>query len=172
MLIASAQYAGEEKTPDLEKEIDDAEKKLMHIMNEAFDDPLFEEKESTLIQNPNDKQSYIDKVNYIKKEIIKGNLLQCVPSRRIVVETELSPITAYRNLRMKNPSPYMLYLDFDDFILFGASPEVMVKVKNNVVTVRPIAGTRKRGATKEEDLALENELKNDVKEKAETSHAS
>jgi len=61
----------------------------------------------------------------------------------------------------------MLYLDFDDFIIFGASPEVMVKVKDSIVTVRPIAGTRKRGSTKEEDLALEEELKNDIKEKAE-----
>src|SRR5208337_1607130 len=130
-----------------------AEIKLKKIMSEAFDDPLFEEKESKIIYNPNDKTAYIDKVNYIKKEIIKGNLLQCVPSRRIVVETDLSPVTAYRNLIMKNPSPYMLYLDFDGFILFGASPEVMVKVKNGIVTVRPIAGTRRRGATKEEDLA-------------------
>ncbi len=166
-LIAVASYEGETVQIDLQKELNTVEKRLNEIMVEAFDDPIFEEKESKIMHNPNDKQAYIDKVNYIKNEIIKGNLFQCVPSRRIIVETELSPITAYRNLRMKNPSPYMLYLDFDDFILFGASPEVMVKVKNGVVTVRPIAGTRKRGKTQEEDIQLEKELMNDKKEIAE-----
>ena len=166
-LVAAVKYRGELINVDLQKELDETEASLNRIMSEAFKDPIFEEKESRIIYNPKDKQGYIDKVNYLKKEIIKGNLFQCVPSRRIEVETDLSPITAYRNLRMKNPSPYMLYLDFDDFIIFGASPEVMVKVKNGIVTVRPIAGTRKRGKTKEEDLALEKELLNDEKEKAE-----
>jgi len=167
ILLAAVKYDGEMIDIDLNKELDIIEKRLKEIMSESYDDPLFEEKESRVIYNPNDKQAYMYKVEYIKKEIIKGNLFQCVPSRRIEIDTELSPITAYRNLRMKNPSPYMLYLDFNDFVLFGASPEVMVKVKNNKVIVRPIAGTRKRGRTKEEDLALEKELLNDEKEKAE-----
>ena len=166
-LIAGVSYDDEIISIDLEKEINNVEKRLNEIMVESFNDPIFEEKESKIMHNPNDKQAYINKVNFIKNEIIKGNLFQCVPSRRIVIETNLSPITAYRNLRMKNPSPYMLYLDFDNFIIFGASPEVMVKVKNGIVTVRPIAGTRKRGKTQEEDIQLENELKNDEKEKAE-----
>ncbi|MCK4798577.1 MAG: chorismate-binding protein [Spirochaetes bacterium] len=166
-LLTTISYKGEINRLSLKKELEKAEKRLKEIMVEAYEDPIFEEKESKIKINPDDKQAYIDKVEYIKKEIIKGNLLQCVPSRRIEIETELSPIIAYRNLRMKNPSPYMLYLNFNDFVLFGASPEVMVKVKNGIVTVRPIAGTRKRGKTKEEDIELEKELKNDEKEKAE-----
>jgi anthranilate synthase component I len=166
-LIACVSYGGEIKPYNLEQELHETEELLQKIMSESYNDPIFEIKESKVIYNPSDKEAYIDKVNYIKREITKGNLLQCVPSRRITVETDISPVVAYRNLRMKNPSPYMLYLDFDDFIIFGASPEVMVKVKSGVVTVRPIAGTRKRGITKEEDLALEKELLNDIKEKAE-----
>lgn len=166
-LIAAVSYEDEINAIDLQKELDTVEKRLNEIMVESFNDPIFEEKESKVIYNPDDKQAYINKVNFIKKEIIKGNLFQCVPSRRIVIETNLSPIIAYRNLRMKNPSPYMLYLDFSNFVLFGASPEVMVKVKDGIVTVRPIAGTRRRGKTQEEDKQLENELKNDEKEKAE-----
>lgn len=166
-LIAAVNYDGEINQFDLNNELNNVEKRLNEIMVESFDDPIFEEKDSKIIYNPDDKIGYINKVNFIKEEIIAGNLFQCVPSRRIEVETDISPITAYRNLRMKNPSPYMLYLDFDNFILFGASPEVMVKVKNGIVTVRPIAGTRKRGKTQEEDVQLENELINDEKEKAE-----
>ena len=166
-LLASIFYKGEIDEIDLKKELNEAEKRLIQISVEAYDEPIFKKEKSKIKHNPKDKQAYINKVKYIKKEITKGNLLQCVPSRRIEIKTNISPITAYRNLRMKNPSPYMLYLDFDDFILFGASPEVMVKIKNKTVTVRPIAGTRKRGKTKEEDTLLENELINDEKEKAE-----
>lgn len=166
-LLVAASYRGELENVDLKDELDEAESRLSQIMVEAYKDPIFEEKSSHVKFNPEDKKSYIEKVKYIKEEIVKGNLLQCVPSRRIEIETNMDPLVAYRNLRMKNPSPYMLYLDFKDFILFGASPEVMVKVKNGIVTVRPIAGTRKRGKTKKEDAKLEKELINDEKEKAE-----
>jgi anthranilate synthase component 1 len=166
-LLAAALYSGETDDIDLNAVLDEAESELKRISTEAFADPMFEQKSSELVKNDRDKQGYIDKVNYIKEEIVKGNLFQCVPSRRVEVKTDLSPVTAYRNLRMKNPSPYMIYLNFSDFVLFGASPEVMVKVKNNKVTVRPIAGTRKRGATKEEDEALEKDLLSDQKELAE-----
>lgn len=167
LLLVAVQYNGEIVEIDLEKEIDELEKKIKEIARSAFIDNLEEPKITKLIPNPNDKDSYIYKVNFIKKEIIKGNLFQCVPSRRVVVETDMSPIVAYRNLRMRNPSPYMLYLDFKDFVLFGASPEMMVKVKKGIVTVRPIAGTRARGKTEEEDLALEKDLLKDEKERAE-----
>ncbi len=76
-------------------------------------------------------------------------------------------IEAYRALRSFNPSPYMFYLDFEDFQLFGASPEVHVKAKDGRAMIRPLAGTRRRGATPEEDTALEKELLADEKERAE-----
>ncbi|MBN2545887.1 MAG: chorismate-binding protein [Spirochaetes bacterium] len=167
VLLVAVQYNGEIQQIDLKDELDAIEKRLKEIMVEAYNDPIFETRTSKVVNNPYDKKAYIDKVNFIKNEIIKGNLFQCVPSRRIVVETDIPPTIAYRNLRMKNPSPYMLYLDFKDFVLFGASPEVMVKIKNGLVIVRPIAGTRKRGRTNEEDIALEKDLVNDKKEKAE-----
>ncbi len=166
-IIAAVKYDGEIADIDLEKELESIDDNIKRILAEKFDDPIFEEKESKVVYNPDDKQNYMNIVSIVKEEIIKGNLFQCVPSRRIEIDTDLSPVVAYRNLRMKNPSPYMLYLDFKDFVIFGASPEVMVKVKNGKVIVRPIAGTRKRGKTREEDLALENELTNDIKEKAE-----
>jgi anthranilate synthase component 1 len=98
---------------------------------------------------------------------VAGNLLQGVLSRRLEVRTRLPALEAYRNLRSVNPSPYLFYLDFDRFQLFGASPEVHVKVKKGTVTVRPIAGTRPRGRDDREELALEKELLADEKERAE-----
>ncbi len=106
-------------------------------------------------------------VEHLMQEIVDGNLLQAVPSRRIEVETELPAIEAYRRLRAANPAPYLFYLNFGEHELFGASPEVHVRVRRGEVTIRPIAGTRRRGDTPEEDADLERELLADTKERAE-----
>jgi anthranilate synthase component 1 len=106
-------------------------------------------------------------VRRLKEEITAGNLLQGVLSRRLAVRTSLPALEAYRSLRSLNPSPYLFYLDFDRFQLFGASPEVHVKVKGGKVTLRPIAGTRRRGADEAEEAGLERELLRDEKERAE-----
>ena len=103
----------------------------------------------------------------MKEEIVKGNLLQGVLSRRVQVRTDMPAIEAYRSLRTLNPSPYMFYLDFEDFQLFGASPEVHVKARDGRATIRPLAGTRRRGASPQQDAALEKELLADEKERAE-----
>ena len=107
--------------------------------------------------------------NVIKaKEYIKaGDIIQVVPSQRFKIPLKQDPFTVYRILRAINPSPYMYYLKFDDMKLIGSSPEVMVRLEGRRSTVRPIAGTRKRGGTDEEDVMLEKELLNDEKEKAE-----
>jgi len=165
-LLISAFYRGEIEEIDLKKELDNIEKEIKEIATKESDYFRYIQKKS-IIKSPNDRESFIEKVKFLKEEIYKGNLLQCVISRRIEIETNLKPIEAYRNLRMHNPSPYIFYFDFNKFQLFGASPEVMVKVNNNKITVRPIAGTRPRGKTMAEDKALENELKNDEKELAE-----
>ncbi len=79
-------------------------------------------------------------------------------SQKFTVETNVSPFNTYRALRLINPSPYMYYLNFGDYQIAGASPEMLVRVENGVVQTGPIAGTRPRGKTVEEDMALEKEL--------------
>jgi len=102
------------------------------------------------------------------KEYVKaGDIFQVVPSQRLTVRIACDPLDLYRALRDINPSPYMFYLKMDDLQLVGCSPEVMVRVENRQVTVRPIAGTRRRGATEEEDQRLAEELLADPKERAE-----
>lgn len=102
-----------------------------------------------------------------KEYIASGDIFQVVLSQRMTMKTDVDPFTVYRMLRTTNPSPYLYYLPFESATLVGASPEVLVKVQNNKIEVRPIAGTRKRGATLEEDMALEQELLSDPKELAE-----
>ena len=112
-------------------------------------------------------QNYIERVKEIKEEIRKGNLLQAVLSRKIKIKTDMPPFKAYKKLRSTTPSPYMFYLDFTDFQFFGASPEVHLMVTEGKAVMRPIAGTRRRGASQEEDAALAAELLEDEKESAE-----
>lgn len=114
-----------------------------------------------------DQSWYLDAVSSIRDEIIAGNLLQAVPSRRLSLRTDMPAFEAYRVLRSANPSPYMFFLDYDDYQLFGASPEVEIKVKHGEAVIRPIAGTRRRGKNAAEDAALERELLADIKERAE-----
>jgi anthranilate synthase component 1 len=114
-----------------------------------------------------DREGFMKGVEAVRSEIIKGNLLQGVLSRRLQVRTDMPAIEAYRSLRSLNPSPYMFYLDFQDFQLFGASPEVHVKARDGRAIIRPLAGTRRRGGSAAEDAALERELLADPKERAE-----
>ena len=114
-----------------------------------------------------DEEWYLDGVEFLRGEIIKGNLFQAVLSRRLEIETALPALEAYRSLRSANPSPYMFYLDYGDFQLFGASPEVHVKVADGRAAMRPIAGTRRRGKDHREDVALQEDLLSDEKELAE-----
>lgn len=102
-----------------------------------------------------------------KQYITDGDVMQVQISQRLTQEFAGSPLNLYRALRSINPSPYMFYFDFGDAQLVGASPEILVRREGDKVTVRPIAGTRKRGATPEKDLAMEKELVSDPKERAE-----
>jgi len=102
-----------------------------------------------------------------KEYIRKGDIIQVVLSQRFKVKTNKNDFSIYRSLRSLNPSPYMYYLKFKDFSIVGSSPEMLVRCENGVVANRPIAGTRRRGKTLEEDLRLEKELLADEKEKAE-----
>jgi len=102
-----------------------------------------------------------------KDYITEGDVMQVVLSQRMTKPFHASPMALYRTLRSLNPSPYMFYFDFEDFHVVGASPEILVRLEGERVTVRPIAGTRKRGASPEEDAALAAELLADEKERAE-----
>ncbi|MDD4875808.1 MAG: anthranilate synthase component I [Dehalococcoidales bacterium] len=106
-------------------------------------------------------------VQKIKQFITSGEAIQVVLSQRLAKPTKVEPFAVYRALRTINPSPYMFYLNFKDFQLVGASPEILVRVEDGKVVTRPLAGTRPRGKTVVEDIKLEHELKNDEKERAE-----
>lgn len=110
---------------------------------------------------------YQEAVKKAKQHIRAGDIIQVVPSLRFRLKTSKNPFEIYRQLRTINPSPYMYYLSFGAVKLVGASPEVMVRLENHVATLRPIAGTRPRGANEKEDLKLMRELLSSVKEKAE-----
>ena len=113
-------------------------------------------------------QPRFEKVVDDGKEFIRsGDIIQFVPSQRFTRPFAKSPLDLYRALRTVNPSPYMFILDAGDFAIVGASPEVHVRLTDELVEIRPIAGTRKRGATHAEDVALEQELLADEKERAE-----
>jgi anthranilate synthase component 1 len=110
---------------------------------------------------------FMGAVERAKQYIRDGDIMQVVLSQRMSVPFAASPLSLYRALRALNPSPYMFYFDMGDFHVVGSSPEILVRLENGVVTLRPIAGTRPRGATREEDLALEEDLLGDPKERAE-----
>ncbi len=111
--------------------------------------------------------AYHKAVERAKEYIFEGDIMQVVPSQRMSKPFHASPLSLYRALRALNPSPYMFNFNFGDFHVVGASPEILARLEGDVVTVRPIAGTRRRGATPEEDAALAAELLADAKERAE-----
>ncbi len=106
-------------------------------------------------------------VERVKEYVLAGDVMQVVPSQRMSIPFDAPPLNLYRALRNLNPSPYMYFLDLEDFHIVGSSPEILARLEAGVVTVRPIAGTRRRGRTDEEDRALEEELLADPKELAE-----
>jgi anthranilate synthase component 1 len=111
--------------------------------------------------------AYLAAVEKAKEYIRAGDIFQVVPSQRWTQDFPLPPFTLYRSLRRTNPSPFMFYFNFGGFQVIGASPEILVRVFGNEVTIRPIAGTRPRGATPDQDKALEEDLLSDQKELAE-----
>jgi len=114
-----------------------------------------------------EEEEFLAIVETAKNYIRAGDVFQVVPSQRFEAPFTLPPFALYRSLRRINPAPFLFYLDFGDFVAVGSSPEILVRLRDGVVTIRPLAGTRKRGADKAEDLALEAELLADPKERAE-----
>lgn len=110
---------------------------------------------------------YLTMVEKAKDYIKAGDVFQVVPSQRFSQPFKLPPFALYRALRRLNPSPFLYFLNFGDFSIVGSSPEILVRLRDDTVTIRPIAGTRWRGKTPKEDLALEQEMLSDPKERAE-----
>jgi len=143
---------------------------------ESLIEKLNQEKKYSLVVNPKVKISlkanlgakeFVEKVNRAKVYIEEGDIIQVVLSRRFTTDKVADEFDLYRALRFINPSPYMFFLRFPNLVMVGSSPEVMVRLTEGLVEVRPIAGTRKRGKTEREDCRLADELLNDPKEKAE-----
>jgi len=113
------------------------------------------------------KKQFIDLVKKAKKYIASGDVFQVVLSQRFEKQLNKNPLDIYKKIRKTNPSPFLYFFNFNNFQIIGSSPEILVRVREKKITIRPIAGTRKRGANKIEDKKLKNDLLNDPKELAE-----
>ena len=123
--------------------------------------------EQAPFETPVSRADYVEVVGKAKDYIAAGDIFQVVASHRFRAPFTQPPLALYRSLRRTNPSPFLFFLDFGGFQLVGSSPEILVRLRDGKITIRPIAGTRPRGATPEQDLALEAELLADPKERAE-----
>ena len=149
-----------------EKYIDQAIKKLNRDLPLNLFNLAKNNKNINFESNYTEKE-YCDIVEKAKAYIKKGDIFQVVPSQRFTSEYNLDALALYRSLRRLNPSPFLVNLNFDTFSLVASSPEILVRLRNDKITIRPIAGTRKRGKNINEDLELSQELLNDQKELAE-----
>jgi anthranilate synthase component 1 len=147
------------------KKIDEISSALSKRLN--YNEPNAAPGEEISVRFNMDKDVFLEKVETCKQNIMDGEIIQAVLSQKMLVETNISPFELYRTLRILNPSPYLFFLDFEKFCLVGSSPEVMVRIQNKEILLKPIAGTRQRGKSIAEDLALSRELIEDPKERAE-----
>jgi len=160
--------------PDLEAEyqrglaiIDDVQQRLQQPVRLPEEPPPIHDADALQVVSNRTRSEFEGMVRRSIEYIRAGDIFQVVPSQRLSRHVNAAPFTVYRALRAINPSPYMFYLDLHDFHIIGASPELLVRVEDGEVTIHPIAGTRARGADRQSDLQLEEELKNDPKERAE-----
>ena len=147
-----------------------ATKRLAELRAKLHEPAKLPLQHATAVVNPHSQMgeaAYVAAVQVCKDYIAAGDCMQVVPSQRMEMDFPEPPISLYRALRTLNPSPYMFFYNFGDFHVVGASPEILVRKEGDSVTVRPIAGTRKRGANREEDDALAADLLADEKEVAE-----
>ncbi|MDH5722749.1 MAG: anthranilate synthase component I [Alphaproteobacteria bacterium] len=147
--------------------IEDAIVRINQPLNQDLTNYKSELRAPLEITSETKKEDYLKSVARAVEYINAGDIFQVVPSQRFSVDFDLPSIELYRSLRSVNPSPFLFHLSFEGFALVGSSPEILVRVRDNTVTIRPIAGTRKRGSTKDEDKALEQDLLSDEKELAE-----
>jgi len=159
-----AQQRLDELDSGLRGQLSDLSGVVLESLQTGADVPVLEESD---FQSDFTKEAYEQAVERIKEYTLAGDVMQVVASQRMTVDFDAKPINLYRALRNLNPSPYMYMLDLDDFHIVGSSPEILARLERGTVTVRPLAGTRRRGHSEAEDLALEKELLADPKEIAE-----
>mgnify|MGYP002624227111 CR=1 FL=1 len=152
---------------DLKKAVADVKKRLSDLDFSYLAEPETDFETTVITDEEQSKAEYTEKVEALKKHIVAGNIIQAVPSRRLQIRSEVPALEIYRRLRSVNPSPYLFYLDFDEFQFTGASPESLVRVRDGEAVIHPIAGTRRRGKNSAEDEKLREELLADPKERAE-----
>ena len=150
-----------------ESRLDRLQQRLRAPLPEPDDRRLGDPLDESAFVSEFPREQFEPAVERIREYILAGDVMQVVPSQRMSVPYSAPPLDLYRALRYLNPSPYMFFLDLDDFHIAGSSPEILTRVEHGIVTVRPIAGTRRRGHSEEEDQALEDELLADPKERAE-----
>jgi anthranilate synthase component 1 len=170
IIISNAHVEGDPKKAYREacSKIDALEHKLnkdVSLKEEEFE--IAESRKAAHISSNMKKEEYEEAVKKAKEYIRAGDIIQVVPSQRFEAETKVDPFNVYRVLRTINPSPYMYYLKLGDMKIVGTSPEVMVRLEDRTATVRPIAGTRRRGVDEDEDKKLAEELLASEKERAE-----
>ena len=140
---------------------------LIFLANYKNQNKLKEFNHTNKIKSNISKKKFLKNVNKAKKYIKIGDIFQVVLSQRFETNLNKSPLEVYKKLRFTNPSPFMYFFNFTDFQIIGASPEILVRLRNNKITVRPIAGTRPRGKNRKQDIFFEKDLLKDKKEIAE-----
>ena len=161
----------DEKILNYQKKYDEVKSNLFKLLIQSsfksIDYKMTLNSKNFYVKSNTSKKRFISMVNKAKKYIKLGDIFQVVLSQRFEAKLTKKPIEIYKKLRITNPSPFMFYFNFSDFQIIGASPEILVRLRNNEITIRPIAGTRPRGKTKKEDLFYEKDLIKDKKELSE-----
>ena len=161
-----------------DEKISNYQKKFENIKSELFklsiqsliknlDNKTYKEFKNINVKSNTPKNKFLAMVNKAKEYIKLGDIFQVVLSQRFETNLTKKPLDIYKKLRITNPSPFMFFFNFNDFQIIGASPEILVRLRDNKITVRPIAGTRPRGRNKKEDIYYEKDLMNDKKELSE-----
>tara|TARA_Y100000590_G_scaffold12281_1_gene14912 strand:+ start:1578 stop:3035 length:1458 start_codon:yes stop_codon:yes gene_type:complete len=161
-----------------DEKVNNYKKKYQYIQNEIENliflanfnintNPLVLKSKNVKIKSNISKSKFLANINKAKRYIKIGDIFQVVLSQRFEARLTKNPIDIYKKLRITNPSPFMYFFNFNDFQIIGASPEILVRLRNDQITIRPIAGTRPRGKNKKEDIFFEKDLLKDKKELAE-----
>ena len=161
----------DEKISNYQKKFDEIKSELFKLSIQSSIKNLSKSKHNTVkeikVRSNTPKNKFLKMVNMAKKYIKLGDIFQVVLSQRFEAKLTKNPLEIYKKLRITNPSPFMFFFNFNDFQIVGASPEILVRLRDNKITVRPIAGTRPRGKTYKEDLYYEKDLLRDKKELSE-----
>ena len=161
----------DEKISNYQKKFDEIKSELFKLSIQSSIKNLSKSKNNTVkeikVRSNTPKNKFLKMVNKAKKYIKLGDIFQVVLSQRFEAKLTKNPLEIYKKLRITNPSPFMFFFNFNDFQIVGASPEILVRLRDNKITVRPIAGTRPRGKTYKEDLYYEKDLLKDKKELSE-----